>query len=223
MVRTSSHEAITTRPVSASAIETQRSTPSPDLGASFDEEAQRESVAGLAAGVTLNGKTVFVTTHGQLSVATESKPIQTSTLFRIASVSKTFTALSVMQLLAKGRFGLDDPVNQHLKKFEVRHLDVSVPHVTIRQLLTHQSGLPEPLRRRELLQPSRFIGPKRGRPVPRLEQLYGSVLRPHWPPTANWAYSNDGYVVLGQLIEDMTRGAIHTVRRRQHLPTSRHE
>ena len=66
-------------------------------------------------------------------------PVTLDTRFRIASITKTFTATAILQLRDAGKLGLDDPVSQHLDWFDLRFQDA--PAITIRNLLTHTSGL----------------------------------------------------------------------------------
>lgn len=69
-------------------------------------------------------------------------PATPQTVYRIASITKTFTATAIMQLRDAGRLQLDDPVRDHLPWFEYRNRFPDAPVVTIRHLLTHTSGLP---------------------------------------------------------------------------------
>src|SRR5262245_18627145 len=69
-------------------------------------------------------------------------PATTDTLYRIASITKTFTATAIMQLRDQGRLELDDPVSKHLSWFRVRPREAGGRPITIRHLLTHISGLP---------------------------------------------------------------------------------
>jgi CubicO group peptidase (beta-lactamase class C family) len=62
-------------------------------------------------------------------------------VFRIASISKTITAIGLMQLWEQGKFQLDAPVNEYLNAYHLKLPDPHVPPVTFRHLLTHTSGL----------------------------------------------------------------------------------
>ena len=159
----------------------------------FSEEAAGARVAGLTAGVVVGGDVVFSGLHEAAD----------TTLFRVASVTKTFTALAVMQLVEQQRIGLDDPVNRHLRTLTI-DAPAGAPAVTVRHLLTHQAGLREPLRWSDLARPSRILGPRVGRRSPALADLYRGGIAAHSAPGVAWSYSNDGYAVLGQLIEDVT-------------------
>src|SRR5262249_8796391 len=112
--------------------------------------------------------------------------------------------IALMQLVEQGRVSLDDPVNDHLKRFRVEHSDPEAPPVQLRHLLTHRSGLTDPLRRRDLLNPSRVFGTKDGRPVPSLIERYGRMVRPRFATEGEWMHSNHGFAILGQVVEDVT-------------------
>ncbi len=72
-------------------------------------------------------------------------PAATSTAYRIASITKLFTATAILQLRDRGKLQLDDPVAKHLDWFHLRDTFEDSPVITIRHLLTHTSGLPREL------------------------------------------------------------------------------
>ena len=85
--------------------------------------------------VAENGKSVFKKALGITNLSTQ-EPLKTSSAFNLASVSKQFVAMMVMQLHEKSLLKFDDKVQLYLPDF-------SYEKITIRQLLTHTSGLPE--------------------------------------------------------------------------------
>ena len=115
-------------------------------------------LAGLAVGIVHQGKLIYTFNSGFADIKTRT-PVTADTVFRIMSISKTFTAVALMQLWEQGKFQLDDPVNQHLKAMRVEHPDLNAPPITIRHLLTHTSGIGE-LRKvdpRWLLKPENMV------------------------------------------------------------------
>lgn len=140
------------------------------------------------------------------------------TPFRIASITKTFTAAVIVQLAAEGRLHVDDLMADHLPP---DHLDL-VPRlhtfegvsygatITIRQLLTHSSGL------FDYAQSDGFIGEIITDPstvwTPR-RMLEGSIVwgQPHFAPDTGYgyAYSDTGYVLLGLVIEHLDGRPLH--------------
>jgi CubicO group peptidase (beta-lactamase class C family) len=117
------------------------------------------------------------------------------TPFIIGSTTKSMTALAVLQLVEDGALALDDPVNAHLREFQV-HPAAWTEQVTVRRLLEHTSGLP----------------PLAGAPattwlqdVPIADaatQVNGTELVSE--PGTDWQYANANYVLLGALIEEVT-------------------
>ncbi len=103
-------------------------------------------VLGCAAQVTQDGKTIFLEAYGRRTPLAE-EDVTTDQVVRIYSMTKAITSVAVMQLVEQGRLGLDDPVSRYIPEFA----DVQVgmgeqarpPRraITIRDLLTHTSGL----------------------------------------------------------------------------------
>jgi CubicO group peptidase (beta-lactamase class C family) len=142
-------------------------------------------VPGLYAGVVRGGGLVWQDGIGAADVAAPDVAPTADDQFLIASNTKTFTAVQVMQLRDEGRLGLDDTLDQHLP--EVTH-----PGVTVRQALSHVSGLQrEPVGDvwETLRQPNR-------------EELlagFNEAERVHRPHHL-WHYSNLVFSVLGELV-----------------------
>ncbi|SOD81882.1 serine hydrolase [Spirosoma fluviale] len=128
---------------------------------------------------------------GTASIATH-EPLSTSSAFNLASISKQFVALMIMQLQERGKLRYDETVRTYLPDFPY-------DTITVRHLLTHTSGLSE---YDGLMQ--RYSGP--------LDTLTNGgmmqLLRQHKPPLlfrpgTQWAYSNTGYVLLGSIISTL--------------------
>ena len=120
--------------------------------------------------------------------------------FRIGSITKTFVATVVLQLVGEGRLRLDDPVEKWLPGV--------VPdgdRITVRQLLNHTSGLYD-YRLTLPLPPSQEFLDNRWRTWTAAEQIERAVAHPPTfePPGSAFAYSNTNYLVLGQIIEKVT-------------------
>jgi CubicO group peptidase (beta-lactamase class C family) len=143
------------------------------------------------------------------------REVDEQTVFRIGSISKTMTALAVMQLVEEGAVRLDDPVNEHLRSFRVAHPRGSAEPIRIRHLLTHTGGLGELRRWSDLVRPTIGLAAKPGR-IPELSRYYAPELRAEVPPGMKWAYANHGFAALGQLVEDVT-GEPFAVRLRERV------
>jgi len=94
---------------------------------------------GLAACIVKDDKIIWKNNYGYANIEQE-KLVSDSTLFYIASVSKTFTATVIMQLWERGMFELDDDVNDYLS-FNVRNPNHPDIPITFRMLLTHTSSI----------------------------------------------------------------------------------
>jgi D-alanyl-D-alanine carboxypeptidase len=127
---------------------------------------------------------------------------------RVGSITKTFVATAVLQQVAAGRIGLDEPIE--------RRLPGVVPGggaITVRMLLQHTSGLfnytdDEDAVRAQLADPTRHVDP----------QWMLDVAFAHpagFPPGSDWSYSNTNYIVLGLLLEKVTGRPARTVLDRQ--------
>ncbi|MFC7492760.1 MULTISPECIES: serine hydrolase [unclassified Nocardioides] len=120
--------------------------------------------------------------------AAQQVPVRRDTIFDLASVTKTFTTIAVLQQVEAGRIGLDEPVATYLPAFAARGKD----DVTIRYLLTHTGGLPAwvPLYSR----------------YPTVEERLAAVLdvAPTAEPGAAYVYSDLGLITLGLVVEAVT-------------------
>ncbi|MEV6386932.1 serine hydrolase domain-containing protein [Nocardia xishanensis] len=166
----------------------------------------RHAVVGAAVGVVRGGRMEFAG-HGSADIATH-RPITQDTVFRIASITKTFTAIAVMQLWERGLIDLDDPANDHLRAYRLIPDDPEFGPVTIRHLLTHTSGIGETAHPLRVLGPDFGESAAPGTPVPPLSTYYRRGLRFSAEPGTRWTYSNHGFATLGQIVADVTGAAL---------------
>jgi CubicO group peptidase (beta-lactamase class C family) len=151
----------------------------------------REKVPGAAWGVVIDGKLVYVGVEGLRDVASRA-PVQRDTVFRIASMTKSFTAMAILQLRDAGKLSLDDPVEKYLP--ELRPLvypTTDAPRITLQHLLTMSAGFPEdnPWGDQQLaISESRFN-----------ELLREGIAFSNSPGMA-YEYSNYGYAILGRVV-----------------------
>ena len=159
----------------------------------------RSSAApGLAVLVVHDRKTVFERGYGVGDLRTK-RAIDGLTNFRLASVSKQFTAMAVMLLAEDGRLSYDDRLTDVVPGFP----DYGKA-VTLRHLLTHTSGLPD----YEDLMPKPPAGIPRGQ-IPQITdagvlELLQRERRTKFPPGTRWEYSNSGYCVLAMVVEQVS-------------------
>jgi CubicO group peptidase (beta-lactamase class C family) len=164
----------------------------------------RWPAVGLAVGVVRNGRLEFF--HGQgLADVASNAPVTEDTVFRIASVTKTFTAIAVMQLSEQGLVDLDAPANHYLRAYKLVPAKASFRPASVRHLLTHTAGIREVLHLSGLLR-MRDLGEtvKLGRPVPTLSEYYRGGLRIHAEPGTSFMYTDHGFATLGQIVEDVS-------------------
>ena len=174
-----------------------------DLEAFFDGiiplQLQRSDAAGATVLVRKDGKELLKKGYG-FSDISKKKPVDPdSTIFRLASISKLFTWVSVMQLVEQGKLDLDADVNKYLD-FQIS--PAFGKPITLRNLMTHTGGFEEEIR--DIL----LTDPKKATPL--REFLIENQPRRMFPPGEVPAYSNygvglGGYVVQrasGQMFED---------------------
>jgi len=96
---------------------------------------------GISVGIVYDQDLIWARGFGFADVASK-RPATPATVYRVASISKLFTATALMQLRDAGKIRLDDPVASHLSWFKVNDAFADSPPITIRHLMTHTSGLP---------------------------------------------------------------------------------
>lgn len=136
-------------------------------------------------------KIIFEFRQGLSNIKT-GKAVDANTRYHIYSVTKTFTALAVMQLVQEGKISLDEQISGYLPEFPY------AKEITIEQLLSHTAGLPNPL-------PLRWIHLTGEHDAFKRDAFFAEIFKKHPkldnPPGTKFRYSNLGYVFLGQLVE----------------------
>lgn len=146
------------------------------------------NIPGGLVAVASKGQILHLQTYGMANVEL-SVPVTDSTVFEIGSVSKQFVSAAVMLLVQEKKLKLDDPIHQYLTNLPSEWLGV-----TIRQLLTHTSGIPdyEKIRTYDVYQfrltPEEVLRIAHSRPM-------------DFEPGTEWSYSNTGYFLLSMIIE----------------------
>lgn len=146
---------------------------------------------GLAVGVVHRQEVVWAQGFGFADLARQS-PATPQTIYRIASITKLFTATAVLQLRDAGKLQLDDPVHKHLPWFVIQNAHEDTPVITIRHLLTHTAGLP-----READFPYWI-----DQHFPTLAQIEATINQQHTavPTGTRWKYSNLGLALAGAIV-----------------------
>jgi D-alanyl-D-alanine carboxypeptidase len=161
------------------------------LDAWIEVTASARDEPGLAIGIVHDQDLIWSKGYGYANRESHL-PVTASTLFRIGSISKLFTAAAIMQLRDAGKLRLDDPVSSHLSWFQVKSAVPDAPAITIRHLLTHTSGLA-----RELPLPywNDLHFPTRAEMM-RLAPLQQAILAPE----TEFKYSNLALAIAGEIV-----------------------
>jgi CubicO group peptidase (beta-lactamase class C family) len=112
----------------------------PEIDRLFAEFAERTHVPGAAWGLLVDGELVHAGATGVRELASKSR-VDADTVFRIASMTKSFTAMAILKLRDEGKLSLDDPAERHVPELKsLRYPTTDSPRITIRHLLTHSEG-----------------------------------------------------------------------------------
>ncbi len=166
-----------------------------DIDRLFDAQAKAGHIPGLVAGVVVGSKLVHV--HGVGVQDLESnRPVTADSLFRIASMTKAFTALTILKLRDDGKLRLDDLAEAYVPEMKGwKYPTADAARIRVRDLLNHTAG---------------FVtdDPWGDRQTPLLEAEFTQFLRNGVPftraPELSMEYSNLGYAILGRIITNVS-------------------
>ena len=165
------------------------------LDAFIHETMAASNVPGLSIAVFDNTGIIYEKAYGIAD--TDQTPVTPQTPFQLGSVSKSFAALMILQLADEGKVDLDAPVTRYVPYFKTRDAARS-EQITVRQILTHQSGLSTLTGNQ--LQDNDYRGADALRRA--VETLARAKLTAE--PGEQWAYSNANYILAAALIEAVT-------------------
>lgn len=161
--------------------------------AAIDQLVQGEMasrrIPGLQLAIVKNGEIIFTGAYGQSDLET-AKPVTERTVFGVNSISKAFTGVAAMQLVEAGKLDLDASVTQYLEG-----LPASWKAITVRQVLTHTSGLPEIIDDNTRL----IDGASPDAAWAKVQEL---PLR--YAPGTQYVYNQTGYALMGKIIEKLS-------------------
>ncbi len=162
----------------------------PGVGAALQEQINRHEIAGAVTMVVSKDRVLHLETTGLADMAAH-KPMQTDTMFSIASMTKPITATAVLMLQDEGKLDVHDPVAKYLPEFANLKTPSGQPaNLTLIQILTHTSGLGEA-----------------GGPAAREAKTLADLV-PLWlaapmqfEPGSRWSYCQSGINAAGRVVE----------------------
>ena len=161
-----------------------------------DEFRLDAHIPGIVYGIVDNGRLVHVGTFG-VQDTESARPVTADTLFRVASMTKAFTALTILKLRDDGRLRLDAPAADYVPEMRTwKYPTEDSPQIRVRDLLNHAAG---------------FVtdDPWGDRQTPLPEDEFTRLLRDGVPftsvPDMRYEYSNLGYAILGRIITNVSR------------------
>ena len=167
----------------------------PRIDATFRDFAIEAHVPGMVWGVVRNGRLVHVGAYGEQDLDAH-RPVDANTLFRIASMSKAFTALAILKLRDQGRLSLDALAETYVPEMRRwRYPTTDSPRIRVRDLLSHVGG---------------FVtdDPWGDRQQVLSEAAFTRMLRAGVPftraPQGQFEYSNLGYALLGRIVTNLS-------------------
>ena len=163
----------------------------PEIEKLFKTFMERSQTPGAVFGVIVDGELVWLKTAG-VREKTINAPVTPETVFRIASMTKSFTAMAIMKLRDEGKLSLDDPVARYVPELaNLPYPTADSAVLTIRHLLTHSEGFPED-------------NPWGDRQLAQSDETMRAWLRAGIPfstsPGTAYEYSNYGFALLGQIV-----------------------
>jgi CubicO group peptidase (beta-lactamase class C family) len=167
----------------------------------INAQMEKHHITGLSLAIIEGGKVVRQQGYG-FTDKTHNTRVTPLTLFQAASISKPVSALGALYLVESGRLSLDEDVNTKLRTWTVpQNRFTNANKVTLRLILSHTAGITS----------HRFVGYPIAGPFPTLPQVLNgekpantAAIRVVRSPGSQWKYSGDGYLVMQQMVMDVT-------------------
>jgi CubicO group peptidase (beta-lactamase class C family) len=146
------------------------------------------NIPGIAAGIAVNDEIIYTGISGFANVETKTV-LTTDAIWHICSVSKQFSTVACLKLAEEGRLSLDDRISEY-----IADLPEEYPDITVRELLSHTSGIKDYLNEKNLF----------GMPWDKVKsEIISDTL--NFNPGTSWSYSNTGFWLAARIIESVTQ------------------
>jgi CubicO group peptidase (beta-lactamase class C family) len=162
-----------------------------DVDRAFRAYAEREHIPGAVWGIVIDGRLAHVGVTGYRDVSAKAA-VDSGTVFRIASMTKSFTALAILKLRDEGKLSLDDPAEKWVPELaRLEYPTTDSPKITIRHLMSHAEGFPED-------------NPWGDQQLAVTDEEMNRMMRAGIPfsnaPGVAYEYSNYGFAILGRIV-----------------------
>lgn len=167
----------------------------PEIDKVVAELMTRSHVPGAAWGIVIDGELAHIGVAGYRDLATRS-PVTRDSVFRIASMSKSFAAMSILALRDQGKLSLDDLVDKHVPELKnLSYPTTDSPRLRIREVLSHASGFPED-------------NPWGDQQLSATEDVFSRMMAQGIPfsnpPGMAYEYSNYAFAIVGRIVTNVS-------------------
>jgi CubicO group peptidase (beta-lactamase class C family) len=167
-----------------------------DVDRLFTQFTADRHVPGAVWGVIVDGQLAHVGVNGLRDVGAKA-PVDADSVFRIASMTKSFTAMAILKLRDEGKLSLDDPAERYVPEMAgMKYPSSDAPKITIRHLLSHSAGFPED-------------NPWGDRQLADTDDQLSRMLRGGIPfsnaPGLVYEYANLGFAILGRIVTNVSK------------------
>jgi CubicO group peptidase (beta-lactamase class C family) len=160
------------------------------IDSTYIDLIKKNKVSGLSIAIVDKGKIVYATGYGFSDVAAKT-PASSQSMYRIGSITKSFTALSIMQLQASSKLSVTDDLRQHLPEFQIGFQKALDHPILLRHMMAHISGMPSDLM-------NGFFTETPPNNAWTIEQA--RLLKMSYAPAYSHSYSNLAYTLLGEVV-----------------------
>ncbi|MEO7264943.1 MAG: serine hydrolase domain-containing protein, partial [Ferruginibacter sp.] len=153
--------------------------------------AEENHIPGISFGLVVDGELLYKNSYGFTDI-NRKIPVTTASLFRIASMSKSFTCMAILKLRDEGKINLDDPAWLYIPELkQLKYPTTDAPVITVRHLMSHSAGFPEdnPWGDRQLADSDKDLMDFIGKQI-----AFSNV------PGVAYEYSNLGFALLGKIV-----------------------